>query len=414
MRSHIRVGTTWHLIPLLMTAMLCACSTTEQQVQTQIEILAANEIGSDAWRGAVDELVDIGRPSARQLLVLLDPAQYRGAKYREFRDEITKTRTGAAVVLGRIGHKAASASVDDRIVKTYKLPERKASIHALGELGWTQVAVTALKLQVADSANAHIRLLSAVALLKMDEKIAVDTIRAAVSGTDAELAGLAATELEGANYFGVPLLVELSARPGPNQDRLRLAMQTIKGQLIDQLGDDDPEVRGNSASALGTIGDADAVPALLEILGDASNLVRFNAASSLSQLGSPRGTEFLFEALRDTDPILRVNSIRSLVQVQRASAAVEERLLAALGDEEPLMRSGAAQILGEAAVVGAVDELVAAVDDTVSEVRCNAVIALGRIRALASRPMLEKLLDDDDVTVAYYAEWALGQIGEGT
>jgi len=414
MRSHTRVGATWYPLSLLLTAMLCACSTTEQQVQRQIEILAANEIGSDAWQGAVDDLVDIGRPSARQLLILLDPAQYRGAKYREFRDEITKTRTGAAVVLGRIAHKAASASVDDRITTAYRLPERKACIRALGELGWTEVAVTALKLQVADPANAPIRLLSAVALLKMQEQIAVDTIRAVVSGTNAELAELAATELEGANYFGVPLLVELSALPGPNQDRLRRAMQTVRGQLTAQLGDDDPEMRGNSAAALGTIGDVKAVPALLELLTDASNLVRFNAASSLSQLDDPRGTEFLFHALRDTDPILRVNSIRSLVQVQLASAAVEERLITALGDGEPLMRSGAAQILGEAAVADAVDELMAAVDDAVSEVRCNAVIALGRIRAQESRPILEKLVDDDDVTVAYYAEWALSQFGEGT
>jgi len=395
-------------------ALLCACSTTEQRVQGQIEILAANEIGSEAWQGAVDELVDIGRPSARQLLVLLDPAQYRGAKYREFRDEIVKTRTGAAVALGRIGHKAASASVDDRITTAYRLPERKASIRALGELGWAEAAITALKVQVKDKADPHIRLLSAVALLKMDEQIAVDTIRAAVSGADAELAELAAAEMEGADYHGVPLLVELAGLPRPSQERLRGALQSVKIQLVDQLTDDDPEVRGKSATALGAIGDTDATSALIDLLDDASNLVRFNAASSLSQLGEPRGTEFLFDALRDTDPILRVNSIRSLVQVQKASAAVEERLLAALGDGEPLMRSGAAQILGEAAVAAAVDELVAAVDDAFSEVRCNAVIALGRIRAPETRPVLEKLVDDDDVTVAYYAEWALSQFGEGT
>ena len=414
MQPHIRIRAVWHPLSLLMAAMLCACSTTEQQVQGQIEILAANEIGSEAWQGAVDELVDIGRPSARQLLVLLDPAQYRGAKYREFRDEITKTRTGAAVVLGRIGHKAASASLDDRITTAYRLPERKACIRAVGELGWAEAAITALKVQVKDTADVHIRVLSAVALLKMEEQIAVDTIRTAVSGASAEVAELAAAELEGADYHGVPLLVELSAAPGPNRDRLRRALENVKSQLVNQLGDDDPEVRGKSATALGTIGNPDAVPALLGLLTDASNLVRFNAASSLSQLGELRGTEFLFDALRDTDPILRVNSIRSLVQVQRASAAVEERLLAALGDEEPLMRSGAAQILGEAAVVGAVDELVAVVDDGSSEVRCNAVIALGRIRAPETRPVLERLVDDDDVTVAYYAEWALSQFGEGT
>ena len=45
--------------------------------------------------------------------------------------------------------------------------------------------------------------------------------------------------------------------------------------------------------------------------------------------------------------------------------------------------------------------------------RANAAIALGHIGQSTSRPQLEALLRDSDVTVAYYAEWALNQLGNG-
>ena len=43
--------------------------------------------------------------------------------------------------------------------------------------------------------------------------------------------------------------------------------------------------------------------------------------------------------------------------------------------------------------------------------RVNAIIALGQIGTGQSRARLESLRTDDDSTVAYYAEWALGQLG---
>ena len=77
------------------------------------------------------------------------------------------------------------------------------------------------------------------------------------------------------------------------------------------------------------------------------------------------------------------------------------------------MRSGAAQVIGQVVVGSALRALLKAAGDPVAEVRWSAIIALGRMGAPESRPSLEKLAKDEDDTVAYYAEWALQQLGAG-
>lgn len=399
-------------LAFLMVALLSACSTTEEQVRDQIETLAANEIGSQGWLDGVDELVALGRPGARQLVLLLDPGQYRGPRYREFRSERERARTGAATVLGKIRHRAASASMDDRITVAYTYPERHAALRAVGDLGFTTVAVTNLTAQLADS-NETIRLMAAVALLKMGEETALDTIRVAIaSDRDAE-AQIAIEELEHANHFGVGLLVELRDGNSRRKERLEQALEVVRRQLQEQLTDDDPEVRRESAKALGDIGHVGALEPLAALLDDASNLVRYAAATSLARLRDTRGVEYLFAGLDNDDPIQRLNTVRSLIDVERKSGGLGQRLLSSLDAPNPRLRSAAAQILGQAHVDDAVPALIEATTDNDAQVRWSAVISLGRLGTSESRQALQALVDDDDDTVAYYAQWALDRLGAG-
>lgn len=394
------------------TILAVGCSTTEEQVREQIDILAANDVGSQAHDDAVEALTTIGRPAARQLVALLNPGLYRGVQYREFRDELERTLTGAAIVLGRIRHKAASASMKDRISVAYRDNERRAALRAVGELGFNPAAVTALEAQLKD-ADPVIRLLAAVALVKLEETAAGDTILHAVLSEDDNLATIAIAELEQANYHGVPLLVELrdDARRGA---AVTAALGTVRDQLIAQLADDDPDIRQASASALGAVGDEEATRALLGLLEDPSNRVRFHAASSLVRLGNDNGADFLFVALADDDPILRLNAIKSLVRVQQLGGTVEARLLACLTQDDPALRSGAAQVLGQAKVHSALSALLALVGDDDPRVRWNTAIALGHLALPAGRDALDRLSADDDETVAYYAQWALTRLGAGS
>ena len=403
---------------LALAASLAAagCSTTEQQVGAHLETLAGNSLYDEAWNQAVDGLATIGRPAARQLVSQLDPAFYRGAHYREHRDEIEKIRTGAALALGRIRHKGAAASLKDRVTAAYRHSERLACVWALGEIGFNQAALDKLKANLAD-ADAEIRLLSAVAMLKMDDEGGEDAIVEALQSGDAALKDKAVGALSETNYTAVDLLVRLSGQQSPlensGRQQVAQALKTVKTRLIGQLNDEDPEIRRHTARALGSVGDDEVRQALLASLEDPSNLVRFNAAASLAQLGDRQGIDFLFAALENADPILRVNAVNFLTQVQQRSGTVEEPLVAALASASPLARAGAAQVLGQSRVRAAVPALIAAVDDAEAQVRWNAVIALGRIGATESRQRLESLLTDKDSTVAYYAEWALGQLDRG-
>ena len=389
------------------------CTTTEQEVSDQIEILASNEIDSERWTQAVDNLVAIGRPAARELMVLLDPGSYKGKHYRDFRGEIEQTRTGAIVVLGRIKHKAASAQIHPLTAAgTYTFKERVASLKAVSELGFNQAAVNALISLFDGEKDPVIRLYTALTLVKLNEPSANGEIHDALApGGDATLAQIAISELGETNYFGVPLLVDLLASDGPHQENLSSALESVEKSLIQQLTSDDPDIRMRSANALGHISiKPDIISALSALLDDPSNLVRFNAAAAMSRLGNEDGTDFLFNSMGSDDPILRANAIKSLVDVQQTSTTVKDLLIESLSNKNHLMRTGAAQVLGEAQVASAVPQLVNVINDSVSEVRCNVVIALGRIAAQSTREDLARLVDDDDASVAYYAEWALKEI----
>lgn len=393
---------------LVFALALTHCSTTEQEVETLIEVLAANEIESPEWNRAIDQLVLIGRPAARQLIALLGPNHYKGENYREFRDEIEQLRTGSARALGRIKPRAASA-LTAYITTAYTENERLASIWGLGELGYVQATVALLKKQLAD-VDPRIRLHTAIALLKMDERVAEDEVVAAIEGGDDQLAQAALDGLAGANYYGIPLLVDLAERPGQYQAKVRQVLKDVGAQLVEQLNHEDPDLRLNSARALGLVDDGGGHELLVDLLDDPSNQVRFNAAASLARMGQEEGVQFLFGALRSEDTILRTNAVKSLIEVQQNSAAVEKALLAALADSNALARAAAAQILGQAGVGTAVPALLKATEDPVAKVRWSAALALGRIGAPTSAAHLKALLEDEDDTVAYYAEWALRQL----
>ena len=398
-----------------------ACSTTEHQVDELLDTLAGNEIESQEWNRAVDGLVEIGRPAARQLSAHLSPASYVGEYYREHRLEIEKIRTGCARALGRIKPRAAGPKLAGCITKTYTDRERMACLWGVGEIGFDQASVDALKKELkrketvpaeVASEDPMIRVQLAISMIKMGDDLAVDEIHAAVSGTNEELAREALNGLANANYFGVPVLVELSTMYESKRPQITTALDKVQSQLISQLEAEEPEIRFQSARALGKIGDLAASDDLISVLDDPSNLVRFNAAAALANMGDAAGVRFLFESLRTDDPTLRLNAVRFLTEVQRQTGAVEQDLIEALAGGDPLSRSGAAQVLGQAGVGASVPALLGATESENPEVRCNAAIALGQIGQTTSRGRLEQLLQDSDATVAYYARWALNQLGQ--
>jgi HEAT repeat protein len=178
--------------------------------------------------------------------------------------------------------------------------------------------------------------------------------------------------------------------------------------LLEALHDADADVRWAAAAALERIGDAAAVPGLLEALHDADADVRWAAAAALERIGDAAAVPGLLAALRDANAGVRRAAAEMLGQI--GDAAAVPGLLHALRDAEARVRKAAAKALGQIGDATAVPGLLHALGDTAWLVRAAAAEALGRIGAPAV-PGLLQALGDADADVRRAAA-ALGEIGD--
>lgn len=119
--------------------------------------------------------------------------------------------------------------------------------------------------------------------------------------------------------------------------------------LITMLESPEPLVRVGAASALSDAGTPESVPALIRALEDEDWRVRARAANALGTFSDGRALEPLGQALRDPAWWVRQDAARALAE----HLGGEQRLIAALSDEDPFARDAALSQLG---IKGAVDE----------------------------------------------------------
>lgn len=154
--------------------------------------------------------------------------------------------------------------------------------------------------------------------------------------------------------------------PGLRDPRLASEMTALFGAA----GDDDPRVRRFLALALGRLGDAQAVPALVDYLESAR-----------------RGEE--------ADPETRVYAVWALGAIGDAAAIPE--LLKVAADEDAGLRKTAVHALGVFRTADATAALEKALGDAVGDVRWNAASALARHGDPAAVPVLEQMLDREQL-----------------
>jgi len=172
--------------------------------------------------------------------------------------------------------------------------------------------------------------------------------------------------------------------------------------------------RAFAAELLGRVGNAKAVPALLETVAatrteDAD--VREIALRALARIGDPRAVGPLVEALKRSEVWL-VPRIADILT--RHGELVTDPMIAFLGDpaRHPA-RAWAASILGEIGAARAFPALVRALSDLDDEVRAKSASALGRIgdgRAVGY--LLDHLLSDPAPFVRARIAHALGQFDQ--
>ena len=169
-------------------------------------------------------------------------------------------------------------------------------------------------------------------------------------------------------------VIQLGKDPDLSDPRLVIEMVT----LFENAEGDDTRVRRYLALALGRLGDAHAVPALLEHVE-----------------GVRRGEG------PDGDPETHIYAVWALGAIGDDAAVPE--LVAMTTHEDPGLRKTAVHALGVFPSEEATGALRGALDDSVDDVRWNAAMALARQGDTAALPVLEQMLDREQLARAEVA-----------
>jgi HEAT repeat protein len=222
------------------------------------------------------------------------------------------------------------------------------------------------------------------------------------------------------------------------------------GSMISALRDPDGNVRAAAAENLGKLGTAEAIPALLAVLGEADLLLRFTILEALAQIGGemplaplltlgeePLLRQALFDCLGKIgqaeavprlvdgllDPMANVREAATLA-LGRTARRVGPEVLDALGElageahaevlaqqlenNDPEVRRAAAALLGRCGSQRQVRRLLELfADDALRDDALAALTALGRIATCS----LTELWDDADERTRTYLAYVYGEAG---
>ena len=264
-----------------------------------------------------------------------------------------------------------------------------------------------------------------------------------------------------ARRFDAAVLREALTNPNPAVRRQaalaagRIGDAAALDLLIPALNDTTPEVRAAAAFGLGLLKDARALPALLQAVRAVAPAdqgpAQQEAVTAIAKIGGADGARALSEIITTgspgaaTPPVVasalleawrlgarapvaelitftddpntgtRWRALYSLARLRAAPGAA--RLVRALADREPQIRTVAARGISKALLDsakldprGAIDGLRPLLEDANAQVRINVLRALGSLRDSTLAAAVAPLAADRDIGVAVQAETTLGAL----
>lgn len=182
--------------------------------------------------------------------------------------------------------------------------------------------------------------------------------------------------------------------------------ETAVSPLINATKDKNPDIRENSAYALGKIGSTRAIEPLIELLGDEHSEVQAAASLSLAKIGVP-ALGPVSRILNDSNENYnsKINAIRILGEMGELAI---EPLIKVLGTADGPDAADSLGNIGEPAV----KPLISLLADKDPQVRADAAMALGNTKSKEAVDPLIKMLEDKDPSVRSRSAMALGKIGD--
>ncbi len=174
------------------------------------------------------------------------------------------------------------------------------------------------------------------------------------------------------------------------------------------IHDPSPEVRAETAAAIGRLGDEDAAMLLFELLADESELIRESAMAALSRMAPERVVPLLLQALENPEEEVRIRAALTLGLVRDPGAVAA--LIAVSRDPRENVRRAVLKALGEIEGPDVKGLLRSALFDESSLVRQQAVQSLGQLQEPETADDLLPLLDDPDPRMRFVTLRALGQV----
>ncbi len=395
-----------------------------------------------------DGALDTAVPELARLLTARFDAQTVERAVTGLLGDADATRKARAVAL------FAELKLDEvfiaRLREGVKWTERTRAAEVLGAAGLSS-AVPALVQVLRDryEDETSVKISAAAALAKLRDGSAIPLLVTELKDADERATRNVGEALVAFGAAAVPALMELleegtaggatgatGARVWAAQILGRIADGRATDLLVARLHDRDDRLRMVAAEALGSIGDARAIGAIVRAtLRDPAPQVRAHAAGALARLEGERAIDVLVAALADPDYATRLRALEAFEtirvvdttplesslrdanpEVRRRAALALERvgyLEARVSDLTGADRAGRArayEALLELGRVGLADSVVAYVNHPSFEVRATAARAAGELGSTRSIPLLTAALDDEMWPVRAAAAESLGRL----
>lgn len=229
--------------------------------------------------------------------------------------------------------------------------------------------------------DGHIRALSALALSKIGDQQAIESIKTLLNDPYIDVQEAA---VEALANMGKWLSIE---------------------EFVTMLNDPNPKLRKNAALLLGKIGARNAISALGFALKDSNIDVRKACVEAFSLLKTEDSVRFLIVALTDENPDIRISAALSIGKIGGKGAF--EALSPLLSDSNESVRVAVAKSLGILKDERAVKTLIELLSDNNGFVVTTAIESLSILGGSEARSALLRMLSHDDKEVRRTAIKAL-------